>query len=75
MHQPVYRLKKALYGHPDAGTYWEQTCDQHVRSVGFEPVGEEWPSCYRHAQLNLLLVIYVDDFEMVGPIPSMAVGW
>ena len=45
LRRPVCRLKKALYGHPDAGTYWEQTCDAHVQSVGFIPIGPEWPSC------------------------------
>ena len=25
--RPVVRLIKALYGHPDSGTYWEQHCD------------------------------------------------
>ena len=34
---------KALYGHPDAGTYWEQKCDAHVKAVGFVPIGLEWP--------------------------------
>eukprot|EP00969_Alexandrium_andersonii_P275625 12181052-Alexandrium_andersonii.AAC.1 len=75
MKRPVYRLKKALYGHPDAGTYWEQKCDRHVKSVGYAPVGEEWPSCYYHAELGLLLIIYVDDFNMAGPYFSMAAGW
>ena len=75
MTQPVYSLKKALYGHPDAGTYWEEKCDQHVRHVGFEPVGEEWPSCYVHKTMNLFLVIYVDDFKLSGPIKSLPQGW
>ena len=26
-HQPVVRVLKALYGHPDSGTYWEKHCD------------------------------------------------
>ena len=56
-------LVKALYGHPDAGTMWEQ----HVRQVGFMPVGEEWPSMYFHQGLQLLLVIYVDDLKLFGP--------
>ena len=30
--KPVVRLRKALYGHPDSGTYWEQHCDAHLRS-------------------------------------------
>ena len=44
--KPVVRLRKALYGHPDSGTYWEKHCDAHVKKVGFSPVSEEWPSCY-----------------------------
>ena len=30
---PVCLLKKALYGHLDAGTYWGQKCDAHVQAV------------------------------------------
>eukprot|EP00969_Alexandrium_andersonii_P316981 14004011-Alexandrium_andersonii.AAC.1 len=62
--QAVYRLREALYGHPDAGTYWGQKCDQHAKSQGFKPVGEEWPSCYYNSDLKLFLVIYVDDFKL-----------
>ena len=43
MSKPVCRLKKALCGHPDAGTDWEHKCGKHVREVGFEPGGEERP--------------------------------
>ena len=28
--RPVVRLVKALYGHPDSGTMWEQHCDRKV---------------------------------------------
>eukprot|EP00974_Lingulodinium_polyedra_P027358 2643747-Lingulodinium_polyedra.AAC.1 len=52
MHRPVCRLKKALYGHPDSGTFWEKKCDSHAKSVGFDPLGPEWPSCYFHAKLR-----------------------
>ena len=31
-------LVKALHGHPDAGTFWEQHRDESVRSMGFQPV-------------------------------------
>ena len=30
MKWPVVRLKKALYGHPDSGTWWEQHADRVV---------------------------------------------
>jgi hypothetical protein len=36
MHRPVVPLIKALYGHPDSGTYWETHCDNHCRSIGFD---------------------------------------
>ena len=62
MRKPVYRLRKALYGHPDSGTFWEKKFDLHAKSVGFEPVGTEWPSCYFHRSLALFLMVYVDDF-------------
>ena len=52
--RPVVPLRKALYGHPDAGTFWEQRCDESVRAVGFEPIGEEWPSVYIHEKLQLV---------------------
>ncbi|CAE7949193.1 unnamed protein product [Symbiodinium sp. KB8] len=42
--RPVCRLVKALYGHPDAGTMWEQHCHTAVQKVGFKPLGDEWPS-------------------------------
>ena len=41
MKWPVVRLKKALYGHPDSGTYWEQHCDRIVKKAGFEPLPPE----------------------------------
>ena len=75
MRRPVVQLKKALYGHPDSGTFWENHCDTHVRKVGFRPVSEEWPSCYFHDQLKLYLVIYVDDFKISGPTCNLKKGW
>ena len=66
---------KALYGHPDAGTFWEQHCDESVRAMGFQPAGEEWPSVYTHPELQLVLVVYVDDFKMAGPKNNLKEGW
>eukprot|EP00971_Amphidinium_carterae_P022182 437546-Amphidinium_carterae.1 len=43
MRDPVCPLVRALYGHPDAGGYWERHCEKQVRSVGFVPV-PEWNS-------------------------------
>ena len=73
--RPVVRLDKALYGHPDSGTMWEQHCDKKVQEIGFKPIGEEWPSMYFHGELKLLLVIYVDDLKLAGPSENLAKGW
>ena len=53
--RPVVRLVKALYGHPDSGTMWEQHCDRKVRELDFVPVGEEWPSMYFHKKLSIII--------------------
>ena len=72
--RPVARLLRALCGHPGAGAFWETRCDKAAREVGFAPIAN-WPSCYFHAKLKLLLAAYVDDFKMSGPQVSMARGW
>eukprot|EP00973_Karenia_brevis_P040383 5580145-Karenia_brevis.AAC.1 len=35
--RPVVRMRKALYGHPDAGTFWEKHCDERVQAAGYMP--------------------------------------
>ena len=62
---PVVEMKQALYGHPDAGGYWERHCDAGVKAAGFEPIGDcfEWRSCYFNHKTKVLCVIYVDDFK------------
>ena len=72
---PVVRLRLALYGHPDSGTFWEEHCDEQVKKVGFRPVGPEWPSAYVHDELKLFLIIYVDDFKLAGPTENLSKGW
>ena len=74
MITPVAKMKKALHGHPDAGSYWEQMADQHAKSVGFEEI-PEWPSTYYHEELRLMLVLYVDDFKLSGPTGNLEAGW
>ena len=73
--RPVCRLVKALYGHPDAGTMWEQHWHTAVQKVGFRPLGDERPSLYFHPEMRLLLVIYVDDLKMAGPKEQLPIGW
>ena len=73
---PVCPLMLALYGHPDSGGIWEKHCTKQLESVGWKQVLPEiWQSIYYHAELDLLLVIYVDDFKMAGPKENMQKGW
>jgi len=74
MKRPVCLLILALYGHPDAGGYWEKHCERHLLSVGFTQI-EEWRSCYYHKKLKLFLTVYVDDFKMSGPRENVKAGW
>ena len=66
-HDPWVRLNLALYGHPDAGGYLEDHCDQQLRKVGFSPVGDAWPSVYWHQKFKALLCVYVDDSKLAAP--------
>ena len=68
-------LKKALYGHPDAGGHWEKHAEDKLKSVGFTPV-PSWPSCFYHKRLKLSLAMYVDDFKLSGPSrAAVTEGW
>ena len=68
-------LKLALYGHPDAGGYWESHCKEKLVAGGFTPV-PDWNSMYWHSKLKLPFMVYVDDFKMSGPIENMSIkGW
>ena len=71
---PVFRLRKALYGHPDSGTYWEQHCDEALKTVGFHPI-PQWNSCYHHKEWGLFLIVYVDDFKLSGNKDHIEDGW
>ena len=74
MRDPVCPLVLALYGHPDAGGYWERHCAAHLRSVGFQDI-PDWRSCFWHPRYKVYLTVYVDDFKMAGPKPAMASAW
>ena len=71
---PVCPLILALYGHPDAGTFWEKHCEARLIEVGFIRV-PEWPSVFYHPKYKLFLVVCVDDFKMGGPSANLSIGW
>ncbi len=73
---PVCPLVLALYGHPDAGGFWEQHCTKALLKVGYRPIkNASWKSVFYHDALRLLLVVYVDDFKLSGPKENLAEGW
>ena len=53
---------------------WETHCHKRCLKVGYEPI-PNWPSCYFHKRLQLLLTIYVDDFKQSGPKANLKSGW
>ena len=42
--------------------------------VGFKEISS-WRSVYFHAELRVLLVVYVDDFKMAGPKSGVTEAW
>ena len=66
----------ALYGHPDSGGIWEQHLNANLAKKGWRQIlPEMWQSIFRHDELDLILVVYVDDFKMAGPKKNLAKGW
>ena len=65
-------------GTPDAGGYWEQHCDSHLRDCGFNPIAAEdkaWRSCYFSPTLKCYMIVYVDDFKIAGPEKNVKKAW
>ena len=75
MRDPVCVLAKNLYGHPLAGNYWAEHCEKQVKLAGFERTFETWPAVYKHKDLDLHLLVYVDDFRMAGRKEDREKGW
>ena len=71
---PVCPLVLSLYGHPDAGGYWERHCDRILRKNGWSQIAD-WRSCYWHEACQALLIVYVDDFKMAGPTENLPLLW
>ena len=75
MRDPVCVLVRNLYGHPLAGNYWQNYCEEQVAKAGFERVHDAWPSFYKHKLKQCYLIIYVDDFRMAGRKDDRAYCW
>ena len=65
---PVCRLRKALYGHPEAGNFWFDKLFEELTKLDFKLV-EGWSSVFiLHAgtEHTIAFVVYVDDLLMWG---------
>ena len=71
---PTIQMKQALYGHPDAGTFWEWHCDSKLRKKGFTRI-ETWDSTYFCKELVSLLFVYVAHMVISGPTGNHEEGW
>ena len=66
-------LYYSLYGHPDAGTFWEEKSHNKILKSGFERTGSD--SLFWHPKLKALLMVYVDDFRMSGKKADLDKIW
>ena len=74
--KPMVPMVLALYGHPDSGGIWEQHLNASLAKKGWRQIlPEMWQSIFRHDGLDLILVVYVDEFKMAGPKNNLAKGW
>ena len=68
LRDPVVELRKALYGHPQAGDLWHNHLKTELETLGFATI-DGWPSTYvRGAGSDdmVLIIVYVDDLLIVG---------
>ena len=59
---PVCILALNLYGHPDAGAFWEAHCEKSIMQFGWSKINN-WRSVYYNKAEHALPIIYVDDFK------------
>ena len=64
--QPMCRLFKALYGHPQSGAHWEAHLNAAVETIGGVPIPDH-NSSFWFPKTKLLLTVYVDDLLLAGP--------
>jgi len=68
-------LEKALYGHKNSGAYWQEFCNRQCLLAGFKPISDNWPCAYWNEEKHQLLIVYVDDMKLSGPLQYMKLTW
>lgn len=56
----VCKLRKALYGLRQSPLYWFMTIKPVMEDIGFESLDSDI-CLFRHRELGILVVLYVDD--------------
>ena len=70
----VCKLLRSLYGHPNAGLFWERKYKSVLRRAGFrEMLG--WECMFFHPVYEVILGVYVDDFKMAGTKQGVEKAW
>ena len=72
--RPVYKLERALYGHPLAGRVWQDHRNQRLSQVGWTETSKG-SSIFRHSKSQARLAIYVDDFVLSAPKDEVKALW
>eukprot|EP00971_Amphidinium_carterae_P139238 2759140-Amphidinium_carterae.1 len=75
---PVCRLKRALYGHPEAGKVWEDHLSEILKSTGWYQcpgVASTWLRKFPGHDVKASLVVYVDDLLLATPPEVEARVW
>jgi hypothetical protein len=71
---PVVKLVRALYGHPDSGGLWERHLRAALIKCGFTELNEHLSSFW-HPTYKCLLRAYVDDILLSGPTENHEKVW
>ena len=74
LKDPVCPLVLALYGHPDAGGFWEKHAEAALATEGFLPIPNR-RSCFWHPDMEAFLCVYVDDFKLACPVKHRDIIW
>ena len=73
--RPCVRLRRALYGHPEAGDDWFQHLSEVMETkMGFKPI-EGMPSLWWDPKSRVLTAAYVDDIIASGPKEAIEKFW
>ena len=72
--RPHCRLKRALYGHPEAGALWEKRLVTIMKAEGWAPVSMN-PGVFTHAATGAVMIVYVDDMLLLARAADAAAIW